>query len=108
MTLTVDSKAVQQQGVIISNDADTDLTNATPLVYSVIMDKDSMPSMFTDPLTQFYQNLNDALIKVFNQRYEMGQALQGVALASDLNDLQISSSFKGPQSQGGILPGSPF
>jgi hypothetical protein len=71
------------------------------------MDMYSMPSMFTGPLTQFYQNLNDAFIKVFNQRYEMGQALQGVAMASELQDLQTANSFKGPTSQGGILPGGP-
>jgi hypothetical protein len=103
----MDTKTVNQQGVTISNDANTDLSSSTPLVYSVIFNMDSMPSMFTGPLTQFYQNLNDAFIKVFNQRYEMGQALQGAALASELNDLQIASSFNGPGSQGGILPGGP-
>jgi len=94
MTFAMDTKAVNQQGVTISNDAGADLSNSTPLVYSVIMDMYSMPSMFTGPLTQFYQNLNDAFIKVFNQRYEMGQALQGVAMASELQDLQTANSFK--------------
>jgi hypothetical protein len=107
MTFRMDTKAVRDQGVKIANDANNDLSNATPLVYSVIANQDSMPSLFTGPLTQFYQNLNDAFIKVFNQRYEMGQALQGAALASELNDLQIADSFKGPTSQGGLLPGAP-
>lgn len=107
MSFIMDTAAVNKQGVTIANDANNDLSSSTPLVYSVIIDMDSMPSMFTGPLTQFYQNLNDAFIKIFNQRYEMGQALQGAALASELNDLQIASSFKGPSSQGGLLPGGP-
>lgn len=107
MTFVMDTPAVNKQGVTISNDADADLSNSTPLVYSVIMDMDSMPSMFSGPLTQFYQNLNDAFIKIFNQRYEMGQALQGAAMASELQDLRTANSFKGPTSQGGILPGGP-
>lgn len=102
MTFAMDTPTVNTQGVQIANDANADLSNSTPLVYSVIVDKDSMPSMFLDPLTQFYQNLNDALIAVFNQRYNMGQALQGIAYKTDVAELKTESAFNN-----GMLPVAP-
>ncbi len=107
MTFVMDTKGVSNQGVKIANDAITDLTNSQPLVFAVIVDKDSMPSMFTDALTTFYKNLGDALDQVFNQRSEMGQALQGAASDTDLADLRNANSFQGRSSQSGLLPLGP-
>jgi hypothetical protein len=107
MAFVMDSTTVQAQGVRIEHDANDDLANATPLVYSVIDNIPSMPSLFAGSLTQFYQNLNDALCKIFNQRCNIGQALQGAALESDLNELKIASSFSGQSSVGGLLPPMP-
>lgn len=107
MTFAMDTTGVSNQGVAIANDANTDLSNSTPLVYAVIVDQDSMPTMFTSALTTFYQNLGDALDQVFNQRYDMGQALQGIANDAELQDLRIATSFKGNSSQGGLLPMGP-
>lgn len=99
MTFAMDTPVVNTQGVQITKEADFDLANATPLVYSVIIEKDSMPGMLLDPLTQFYQNLNDALITVFQQRSHMGQALQGAADKADVTELRTERAFKN-----GMLP----
>lgn len=102
MVFAMDPPVVKTHGAQMASEADSDLSNSTPLVYSVIVDKDSMPSILLAPLTQFYQNLNDALSAVFNQRYNIGQALQGAALNTDLNELKTQSSFNN-----GMLPIAP-
>ena len=58
-----------------------------------MVDKDSMPTMFTYGLTTFYQNLGSTLSNLFNQRYEIGQALQWAASTTELGELTQVSMF---------------
>lgn len=107
MTFIMDTKTVLEQGATITKDANDDLANCTDLVYSVIRDESSMPTMFTAALTDFYQNLNTALIAVFNQRCGIGDALQNAATQSEIQELKTAAAFPGHTSQGGLLPQTP-
>lgn len=93
MTFAMDMTTVVDYGKAIVKDAMNDLSYSKPLVYAVIVDEDSMPTMFTDALTTFHQNLDSALTRLFNQRYDIGQALQGAASEAEQTELRNASSF---------------
>ncbi len=78
-TFAMDPTSVEDSGKNIANQAIGDLGNAFTLVYAVFGDMDSMPTMFTYALTTFHDNLDSTLSNLFNQRYDIGQALRGAA-----------------------------
>lgn len=92
-TFAIDPPTVEESGRNIANQATDDLGNAFTLVYAVLDDTDSMPTMFTAALTTFHDNLNFMLSRIINQRYDIGQALQGAATATEKTDLANASSF---------------
>ncbi len=92
-TFTMNPESVNYTGKVIADDAMNDLSYSKPLVYTVIDDEDSMPTMVTYALTTFYQNLDSALSNLFNQRYEIGQALQKAASQTELADLANVNMF---------------
>lgn len=107
MTFVMDTQIVKDQGAKITQNANNDLANCTGLVFTVICDEDEMPTMFTTALTDFYQNLNTAFIDVFNQRCDIGDALQNAASDTEITDLKAAASFNAQSSQGGLLPQMP-
>lgn len=92
-TFAMDPTSVSYTGKAIADDAMNDLSYSKPLVPAVMGDENSMPTMFTYALTTFYQNLDSALSKLFNQRYEIGQALRKAASKTELDELKNVNMF---------------
>lgn len=106
MVLKIDTTAISNQGVMIANDATSDLANAPNLGNSVTNEIPLVPSILENPLTQFSKNITDALQKVLQQRLDMGKALQGKASDTELLELRTANQFSYHGSQGGLVPGN--
>lgn len=107
-TFVVDPKTLTALGTKIAQRANGALnsTSAFTLADAVLVDKDSMPTMFTEALTTFKDNLRSTLTNLFFQRYDIGNALQGTADNAEITELQNASSFTWSQSGGWVpVPG---
>lgn len=109
-TFAMDTATVDDVGKAVSRQAYIDMNNAPGYAFAladaVNVDTDSMPTMFTEALTTFQDNLRSTITKLFFQRYDIGQALLGAANNAEITDLQNASSFTWSQSGGVPVPGA--
>ncbi|HEU5382795.1 MAG TPA: hypothetical protein VFV38_45895 [Ktedonobacteraceae bacterium] len=104
-TFAMDTSIVDDAGRNIVNQVTGDLSSN--LTFALVgTDTSSMPTMFTAALMTFQDNLRSTLYKLFNQRNDIGLALQGFASDAELTELKNASSFTWSQSGWVPVPGA--
>lgn len=105
MTFSMDTSIVDDVGRSVVKNAQDALNDPDAFTLAGT-DTSSMPTMFTTALMTFQDNLRSSLYKLFNQRNDIGQALQGAASDAEITELQNASSFTWSQSGWVPVPGA--